>query len=233
VAVFGADGTSLGPHASLAAAAAEWRPHLVLATRRPSARDRAAFLRATSPVARSAPLVLPSPGAPREIRLGPLSLRVAPGPGTFEAPSGAAFDLVLLEAGPLSSGAAEPGAVPLEVLVEARVDLVVSGRDAFYERLGRERTTLLVSGGGRARLDAARRVVVGSAGAVAAHHWVGLEITAKGGRLRAWSLDGLLLDAARIPPPAPYAPVGDPLGLVLGLGAVLLGLAAALVLLVR
>ena len=117
--------------------------------------------------------------------------------------SDATWRLAFMGQGPLSSGPRGPhptGPALLEAVRELGFQVVVSGQDRLYERLHAGRTMVIVSGATGGVVDARARVLDKSFAMVAAPHWVRFDLSPKAGVVRAFGLEGALIDRVRLPP---------------------------------
>ena len=152
------------------------------------------------------------------------------------AARGAPLSFVILGHGPLSSGprgGASNAALLLEAARAARVTALFSAQDRLYERLGRGFLSVVVSGGAGSPLDVPVRSLDRSAGAISTFHWVALEVFEDHVALRARSIEGLLLDRARLPPSVPARSSGRGEAMLLALGLLALALFVSVARLLR
>lgn len=180
------------------------------------------------------------------VRVGPVLLmsinsNVAMGAGSqqlrfVEAASAADRDarlrIVAMHHGPASSGAHGPhreAAAMIAAFKAAGVTLSLAGHDHLYERIARDGMTFLVSGGGGAPLYERRHVEAGSMAFASTYNWSLLTVRGGGLDLESFSLEGALLDRARLDPDAPPPALAVPVAQWVGVGALLvLGLGVAL-----
>ena len=155
---------------------------------------------------------------------------------THDAFPDARWRVMVMRHGPVSSGprGGHPDRAALWRLVNAaKVDVVISGQDRIYERLVRGSTTVIVSGASGARVDPRRRVPDETQAFVSAPHWVRLALGVERAELTAHGIEGALIDRAPIPP-AQAAPRPVPWRMLsAAAGALLLGLVAVAVSLLR
>lgn len=114
----------------------------------------------------------------------------------------AAVKLVAMHHGPLSSG--HHGGHPegehlLELAKRHGITAFLAGHDHLYERIVQDGLTVVVSGGGGAPLYRRENYVPGSQAFSSTYNWVKLDVSDQV-ELSAYSLEGVLLDRARIPP---------------------------------
>ena len=110
--------------------------------------------------------------------------------------------LVALHHGPRSTARHGPhpdGDELAELLAREEATACLAGHDHVYERLIDGPVTYLVSGGGGAPLYGRGRFSSASRAFAATYNWVRLDLTAEEGTLTAYSLEGVVLDRARLP----------------------------------
>lgn len=83
----------------------------------------------------------------------------------------------------------------VSMLVEHKIDLVLSGHDHIYERGFAQKTRYLVSGGGGAPAYEIKETIPGSRKAEAARHYVLVSVTKDAIKTTAKRADGTILDA--------------------------------------
>jgi acid phosphatase type 7 len=128
------------------------------------------------------------------------------------AARGARRAFVVMHHGASSSGPHGPhrDAVAVRALLSRhRVTAAFAGHDHIYERAHRDGVAYVVSGGGGAPLYPRRTADPATAAFSATYNWVRVDLTAAEVRLRAYSLEGALLDTADLavaPPPSRQLP---------------------------
>lgn len=143
--------------------------------------------------------------------------------------SSSALSLVALHHGPASSGKHGPhpdAGYLIAALQRLGVTASLAGHDHTYERIARGGVTYLVSGGGGAPLYKRRHLERGSRAFASTYNWSMLTLRDGGFDLVSRSLEGAVLDAARVAPgagadvaPAPWAMWGAAAALwLVGLG---------------
>jgi hypothetical protein len=116
-----------------------------------------------------------------------------------EGETGLVYRVVVLHHGPFSSGPhgrnvrMQNASVP-DLLVKAKVDLVLSGHDHLYERGFGGGLRYVVSGGGGAPLYPVEKALASTRKAESAHHAVEVRVDGKGMHFWARRADGSLLE---------------------------------------
>ncbi|MFO0723134.1 MAG: metallophosphoesterase [Myxococcota bacterium] len=134
---------------------------------------------------------------------------------------------VALHQGPLSAGmhGGHPEAEGMmDLLVQHKVSAVLAGHDHTYQRIIDRGVSVIVTGGGGAPLYNRQGALPGLITFSSTYNWVRLELSQASERLEAYSLEGVLLDAAELRE-AGQAPIPDPrqtlglLGMAVAMGA--------------
>lgn len=142
--------------------------------------------------------------------------------------------LVAMHHGPLSSG--HHGGHPegdhlLEIAKKHGLTAYLAGHDHLYERIVQDGLTVVVAGGGGAPLYRRENHVHGSQAFSSTYNWVRLDVSDRV-ELSAYSLEGVLLDRAELPP-ARVVKTSGPWALPTALAGIGLFLAAFALVLVR
>ncbi len=147
----------------------------------------------------------------------------------LQSPHGAKHVLFALHHGPRSSGmhGGHPqGQVLVDLAKRHKVTGILSGHDHLYERIVQDGVTYVVSGGGGAPLYQRGGVTRGSQVFVSTYNWVMLRSSGGALSLRAYGLEGSVIDdAAMAPPPTFEAPKKKNSLVGLGLSACVLAIA--------